>query len=117
MSEQSPTYLFGKKVINAGKPLQPSPLKAGKPLQTSPLSSWFLSPGGAPNFGKVTEVEVTFENTRNITDSTLVNALSSELEENEKFSLLLVQALGEGQLLFEDPQSAASTSIPNSPSS
>ena len=106
----SPQYLFGKKIEESPSPIPISPNK-----KTSPLSSWFLSPGGAPNFGKPDQERATqIRTSGGAGKGELVTALNKEIEENDEFTQQLLASLAEGAL--DNQQTNNTTSIPSSPS-
>ena len=106
----SPQYLFGKKIEESPSPIPISPNK-----KTSPLSSWFLSPGGAPNFGKPDQERYTQITTSGgAGKGELVTALNKEIEENDEFTQQLLASLAEGAL--DHQQTNNTISIPGSPS-
>ena len=104
----SPQYLFGKKIEESPSPIPISPNK-----KTSPLSSWFLSPGGAPNFGKPDQSDTQITTSGRAGKGELVTALNKEIEENDEFTQQLLASLAEGAL---DQQTNNTISIPGSPS-
>ena len=124
-------YLFGKEV--AGPPTASTPSsKTPSKKKTSPLSSWFGSPehGGAPNFGspedvqpkeKQSSIDTTSaqQNTTNKGNiqTSLVSALGEEVESNDEFSQLLLDALQNGTLPSSSLSSPSSSVVPSSPSS
>jgi len=108
----SPQYLFGKKIEESPSPIPISPNK-----KTSPLSSWFLSPGGAPNFGKPDQEAAEYTQIRTSGGTgkgELVTALNKEIEENDEFTQQLLASLAEGAL--DHQQTNNTLSIPGSPS-
>ena len=105
----SPQYLFGKKIEESVSPIPISPNK-----KTSPLSSWFLSPGGAPNFGKPDQSDTQITTSGRAGKGELVTALNKEIEENDEFTQQLLASLAEGAL--DHQQTNNTTSIPGSPS-
>jgi hypothetical protein len=85
--------------------------------KTSPLSSWFLSPGGAPNFGKPDQEAAEYTQIRTSGGTgkgELVTALNKEIEENDEFTQQLLASLAEGAL--DHQQTNNTISIPGSPS-
>ena len=107
------SFLFGQRITTPSA--TPNKLPSMTNHNTSPLSSWFIS-GGAPNFGQPTTTppattattlslnsEIAPTKQQHINSKQVFSALTVELEEQEKFSQLLVKELGSGMNVNTHP--------------